>query len=272
MVAVEATTVNPPTSGFLAKYGKKITELSSEELREYVNNELPIRFGSPLLSKLNKRYWELGHCRDIPLVIAIEAFHDEESLALSENALAQYAYGLRQSAGWSVTGALEIKTTELCEHDVGGKKIPSNFFGQPDTEHISAVLFTNSGTFSKFARMGYQTGFGCEVIDITRSGFCFNPDPDAMDPTFFSYNLDNPPLVESWGQGLVVLHNPNSLHLVPHDFFVNAVQGYVEGRVFKSDHPGWHPIASKTMIAYLGDKKMKTREAPLQKPRLAVAA
>ena len=34
-VAVEATTVNPSTSGILARLGKKISELSPEEFRDY---------------------------------------------------------------------------------------------------------------------------------------------------------------------------------------------------------------------------------------------
>jgi len=273
IVAVEATTVNPSTSGALSKLRKKIGELSPEELREYLQNELPIRFGSPLFSKLKKRYWELEHCHGIPLVLAIEAFHEDESLALSDYALTQYLFGLKQSGSWSPLGTLQIETTELQEHQVGDKCIPSNFFSQPDAEHISAIIFTNSGTNAKFARMGYQHGIGCDVIDMTRIGFCYNQDPDAMDPTFFSYNLDEPPLVEPWGQGLVVLHNPNCLHPVPRDFFVHALQGYVEDGIFKANYQGWHPIWSKTLILYLGDvKKELAKRLPRRTPRHAIGA
>jgi hypothetical protein len=272
-VAVEATTVNPATSGALAKFGKAVSELADEEFREYVENELPIRFGSPLFSKLQKNYWELAHCRDLPFVLAIEAFHDEESLAFSDSALTQYLFGLEQTASWTQDGRLKIDSTGVKQHTVGEKSIPSNFFGRPGTDHVSAVMFTNSGTNAKFARMGYQHGIGCEVIDIVRWGFCFNPDPDAMDPTLFSYNLNEPPFVESWGQGLVVLHNPNCLHPIPKDFFVHAVQCYVEEDSLAWDHPGWHPIVSKTYIVYLGEVKQKPAEMfPRRKPRLAVGA
>jgi hypothetical protein len=271
-VAVEATTVNPSTSGILSKIGRKIDDLSPEELREYQKNELAIRFGSPLFSKLQKRYWELDHCRDIPFVIAIEAFHDEESLALTDSALSGYVYGLSQQPSWSPDCKLDIATTDIAEHQLGEKTIPSRFFGQPGAEHISAILFTNSGTNAKFSRMGFQTGFGCDSVDIRRTGFCYNPDPDAMDPTFFSYNLDEPPLVESWGQGLVVLHNPSCLHPLPPDFFVDAVQGYLKGGAFRSDHLSWHPFSSKTMIVHLGDVKNKLPRALRQKGRFMVGA
>src|SRR5882724_4679194 len=72
-VAVEATTVNRSTSGVLGKSRKRISEMTMAELREYQRNELPIRFGSPLFSKLQEKYWELEHCRDMPFVVAIEA-------------------------------------------------------------------------------------------------------------------------------------------------------------------------------------------------------
>ncbi|MCK9375195.1 MAG: hypothetical protein M0P73_03480 [Syntrophobacterales bacterium] len=218
-VAVEATTVNPPTSGALASLGRKVKELSPEEYQDYVDNELAIRFGSPLFSKLQKRYWELDQCRNMPFVIAIEAFHDDESLIFTDESLTKYAYGISHSARWDKSGALRIDYAPVKEHKVGDKVITSNFFAQPDTENISAILFTNSGTQAKFDRMGYQQGFGCDTIDMRREGFCFNPDPKAMDSTFFSYNLDESPFVETWGQGLVILHNPKCLHPLPRIFF-----------------------------------------------------
>jgi len=260
-VAVEATTVNPSTSGILGKIGKKISDLSHEELIDYRQNELPIRFGSPLVSKLRKKYWELPQCRDIPFVIAIEAFHDEESLALSDSALSRYLFGLEQTASWAQEGRLAIKTTEVQGHRVGDKQIPSGFFQQPDAEHVSAVMFTNSGTYAKFARMGYQHGIGCDVIHMERVGYSFNPDPNAMDASFFSYSLDNPPFVEPWGQGLVVLLNPDCLHPIPRDFFPYAVQGYLKNGAFLVDCPPWHPFSSKTLVMHLGKAKRRIEEA-----------
>lgn len=269
-VAIEATTVNRPTSGILATLGKKISDLTGTELLDYLRHELPIRFGSPLFSKLQKRYWQLDHCKDLPFVIAIEAFHDERSLALSDWALVRYLFGLEQTGAWSQGGRLKIETAAVKEHTIGEKTIPSGFFGQPDTEHVSAVLFTNSGTNAKFSRMGYQHGIGCDTIDIARVGFCFNPNPDAMDPTFFSYNLDEPPFVEPWGQGLVVLHNPYARQPLPRDFFLDAVQGYAEGESFKVDYPEWHPITSTTRIIHFGQQKQMIRD--LRIPRSAVEA
>ena len=248
-VSIEATTVNPsqgPTSTSDSLPGS----LDPKELEHFLNQDIPIKFGSPLFSKLQRKYWELEHCRNQPFILAIEAFWGSESLALSDSSLAQYLYGLRVSADWTSDGSLRVHTDAVESHVSRDKTIPSNFFGQPGTEHVSAVVFTNSGTHAKFARMGYQHGFGIEHYDISRSGLSYSEEPDAKDPTYFSYSLAEPPLVEPWGQGLVVNHNPNALFPLPSDFFPEAVQGYMEDGVYKSYIPNWHPIMSTTRILH----------------------
>lgn len=253
-VAIEATTVNP-SQGEHAWRNVLISELNPEEYEHHLENELPMKFGGPLFSKLKLKYWELEHCKGKPFVLAIEAFFNEESLGFSESFISQYLYGQRQSADWARDGALEIHTEEIESHSSGDKTIPSNFFGQPGTEHISAVVFSNSGTHAKFTRMGYQQGFGTDHFDVIRRGFCYAPDPDARDPSYFSYSLALPPLVESWGQGLVVHHNPNALIPLPKDFFHDALQAYIEDGQYKADIPEWHPFVSSTFILHSEESK-----------------
>lgn len=256
-VAIEATTINPSTSGILHAKGNRIHDLSSVKLFEFINNELPIRFGSPLSSKLQKQYWNLPQCHNLPFVVAIEAFFDDESLFMSEAALTQYLFGVVHSAKFSKDGQLEINETPVKSHEIGSKQIPSGLFFLPGSEYLSAVIFTNSGTHAKFSRMGYQHGLGCEEFDIYRQGYCFNPEPEAMDPSLFLYFLRQPPFVESWGQGLMVIHNPNAIHPIPKDFFVDAAQQYKD-EVIQTEYPGgWHPIASTTTIIKYADMAQK---------------
>ena len=271
-VGVEATTVNPSTPGVLKSHGKSITSLSPAEMHEYMQNELAIRFGSPLFSKLGKRYWELPHCRDMPFVLAIEAFHDEDSLSLSDNALMSYVFGLTTTGSWTEDAVLDVRTERIENHRLGPKAIPSNFFGQSDAENISAVVFTNAGTYAKFSRMGYHHGIECDEIDMMLFGFCFTPHSDAMDPTFFSYNLDEPPFVETWGQGLVVMHNPRCRHPLPRDYFVDAVQAYTEEGKLVTEHRSWHPYSSKTLTLHFGGVKKKLAEhLPKRTPLVGVS-
>ena len=272
VAAIEATTVNPSTSGVLSDVGKNVSDLSEEEIRDYEKNELPIRFGSPLYSKLGKRYWELDHCRGLPFVIAIEAFHDKEAMIFSDSALAQYVYGRQWTGALSRSGVLEGQGRPIESHQVVGKSIPSGFFYQPDSQHVSAVLFTNSGTSAKFSRIGYQSGFGCNKIKMERAGYCFNQRLNAADPTFFRYDLDQPPFVESWGQGLMVLYNPNAVHPLPRDFFVCAAQMYIEGGTHRVVRPAWHPVASTTATFDLGDVKQRIPDLLTHCARISVSA
>ena len=254
-IAVEATTVNPSTSGAVAKFGKRISRLREEGRLSYQQNELPIRFGSALLSKLKHRYWELPQCTGLPFVIAIEAFHDKEALQFSDNSLASYLYGLRDSSYWTDEGELIFKSEKVSTHTIGEKTIQSGFFHQPNTESVSAILFTNSGTSAKFSRMGYQSGYANATLNLKRSGFAYDFDPNAMDPTLFAYDLDDPPFVEDWGQGLVILHNPNAVHPLPPDFFEKSVQWRFEDDDAVPYIRGWHAYRSETLISWVGELK-----------------
>ena len=266
-VSIEATTVNPSQGNLFA--GQSLpSELDQSELAHFQNEEVPIRFGSPLFSKLKNKYWELEHCKGRPFIIAIEAFFNEESLTLADSSLTQYLYGLRTSAGWTPEGTLLINTDVVESHTYGDKMIPSNFFEYSGTEYVSAVMFTNSGTHAKFTRMGYQEGFGVEHFDVSRSGYCHNPDPDAMDPTYFEYSLAEPPLVEPWGQGLVVNHNPNALFPLPMGYFPEALEGYIEDGEYKADGPYWHPFSSLTQILQFANPQNR----PPRIPRVYVGA
>ena len=112
-VAVEATTVNPSKSGTMSRPGKRFDEMSTEEKLQYLKEELPIRFGSPLFSKLKKRYWEKEHCRDMPLVIAVEDFHENDSLLFAETSLSSYLYGIWHTGSWAKTGKLNIDAESI---------------------------------------------------------------------------------------------------------------------------------------------------------------
>lgn len=245
-VAIEATTVNPTQTKDTIDT-RKLEDLTTEELREKLNNELPIRFGGPLFSKLNRKYWELEQCRGIPIVFVIEAFHEQGSLYFSDSSLGQYLYGLRHHPDWTEDGHLIVKSKEVKAHEWGAKVIPSNFFQQPDSEHVSAVIFSNSGTYTKFCRMGYQAGYYRGNMRAIRRGTCYDPDPYATKPLEFSYEVDDPPVLERWGQALMVFHNPHALFPVPRGYFVDAAETYIEDGQVKSDIHRFHPYMSQTI-------------------------
>ncbi len=270
--AIEVTTVNPSTRGAMATPPPNLESMSFADRVQYEQNELAIRFGSPLFSKLQKRYWELDHCKDKPLILFVQAFHSADALVFSDSALTSYLFGLKQSGSWSQDGELTVSTASVEKHAVPDKSIPSNFFQLPDAEHVSAVVFSNSGSLAKFDRMGFQHGYGVATFNLTRFGTSFNPDPDAMDPTAFLYDVGQPPLIETWSQGLVVNHNPNARFPLPDGFFGPVVDSRLKGGRLVSDLKGWHPINSKTHVLHLGDAKSKIPEPLLLRPSVAVHA
>lgn len=229
--------------------------MTSKERAEYEREALPIKFGSSLYSKLNKKYWELDHCKDLPLVLFIEAFHDENSLAFSDNALASYLYGLRSVGEWDKNGKLVVKEEEIETHKIAGKEIPSNFFGLPDSENISAVVFTNSGTLAKFSRMGFMHGYGNETYKLIRSGVCFNYEPSAMDSSMFRYDLEQPPHIESWGDGLTVFMNPSAKRPLPEGYFGDVTYYALTEDRLSCKLNGWSAITSSTQAFYLNEAK-----------------
>lgn len=247
--AVEATTANPRPGEKIVPIHKR-RELSPEETRQRIEHELPIRFGSPLFSKLKRKYWELPHCSGLPFVIAVEAFHDADSLFFSDAPLADYLYGLKSFPRWTEAGDLYVEHTEIKRHIHGEKVIPSHFFGYPGTEHISGILFSNSGTIPKFNRMGYQAGYHRGNVLMVRRGTAFNHDRNSALPHKFQYDLDFPPVEETWGQGLVFSHNPKALHPLPRHFFREATALYYEDGTLPADVPAtFVPLSSITIIS-----------------------
>lgn len=203
---VEAVTVNPSENA--ARPDEEAPD-NHERLRELLNGYMPIKFGSPLYSKLKKKYWEKPHVKSKPLIFAIHDFHRKSSMTWSRTALMEYLYGIRADV---VDGKPQV--TRIETHEWEGKSIPSGFFNQPDSENISAVLFSNAATITKFNRMGKLAGLGGEDVKILRSGIRFNPDPTALTGIPFSEDVDSPNYTESWSESLIMYHNPNALYPV----------------------------------------------------------
>jgi hypothetical protein len=216
------------------------------EIQRYIDGELVVRLGSALFSKLNKHYWELPHVAGKPLVLAIQNFAGKEAQQLADTALIDYLYGLRTFGEVDTDGHLKIYNAKIDEH-VGSKAIPSNFFAIPKAENISAVLWTNSGTVAKFARMGFQRGLDSRGIKMRRVGLRFVMNPDSDIPAPFNYEVGS--RWESWEEGLVLAHNPRALIPLPEDSFPGVVHHELaENGLIRSTLPPFHAIRSRTVI------------------------
>lgn len=189
------------------------------EVKKLTENFMPIKFGSALFSKLQKKYWELDHVKGKPFIIAIHDFHQLGSMVWSRTALSDYLYGVRTSLEVDENGKETPKLTKIKNHIWEGKEIPSGFFNLPDAENISAVIFSNAATLTKFNRMGKLAGLGSEKIKMIRQGLLYNPDPKVFTPVPFEMDVDSEHYEESWSDGLIMYHNPNAIHPVEDHYF-----------------------------------------------------
>ncbi|MGJ5206126.1 hypothetical protein [Bradyrhizobium sp. HKCCYLR20261] len=252
--AVEATTVAASTAGVLAKHPNPQTR---EEMQEFLAHYMPMKFGSVLTSKLNKKnkdgesYWERGPAANKPFILAVADFHkpgkiDEPgSMTYTQSALWPYLYGHRVE--WELTGGeLKISAVKNKEHAYGGKIVPSGFFDLPGAENISAVLFSNAGTLAKFDRMGVAAGFGASGYRYFRVGVRYNHEPNSVAPKIFSEEV-SVAHEEFWSDELQMFHNPNAKRpLSPEQFGIT--QHFFENGEVRSITPENTVLASHTLI------------------------
>jgi hypothetical protein len=245
-IAVEAVIVgrknNPPKYIQLdpEEYLKKIVP-TKENI-----DEMALKFGSPLFTKVKMKYWELDHLKDIPFVIAIADFHDDYSMTWSHNSLIKYLYGYEHNYYYDNDKKLVIVSQKIEKHIHGSKIIPSGFFDQPDVENISGILFSSSGTISKFSRMAIQSGFSVKGIKTYRMGFSYNKDPNAYLPKRFYYEVTER-CSETWAEGLDFYHNPNAKIPIDPEIFPTIAHHFLrkDGNI-ESWMPEFHPYASIT--------------------------
>ena len=260
-IGIEAVTANPTqrltaeqrrqsySSSRLISSPRDALDIEEDGAFEFKQKDfVPIKLGSALFSKLERRYWESHGVDSVPIIFAIETFHDSDSLYYSSSPLGTYLYGFRHEHLRDADGKLLIVPQRVETHTFGGKTIPSGFFFQTGAEHISAVLFSNSGTINKFNRMGQQGAYFDPRVRIFRHGFCYDPDPDASVPLYFRYRVGDPRFREWWGQGLEMFHNPVALHPVDHTLFPCIAHHWLlENGMIRTDGPSFQPVTSVTI-------------------------
>ncbi len=229
-------------------------------MKAFLQDYMPMKFGSCLTSKLNKKdkngrhYWEYDDAKGKPFILAVADFHHAASvkegpgsMVYTQSALWPYLYGHRVE--WEMAdGKLVIKTLAQEEHTFGKKIIPSGFFELPGAENISAVLFSNAGTISKFDRMGVVAGFGAPDHGYLRAGLRFNPDPNAAEGIYFTEDVTSTDYKEFWSDEVQLFHNPNASIPVPQEWFSDLTQHWFQGGKHYSITPDGHILGSVTGI------------------------
>lgn len=256
---VEAVTANPTGSTEAAIAGPP--PLPPDDFWSYIENEMPQKFGSPLLSKIRKAYWQREDVADHPFVIAIADFHAPASMIWSHTALPLYLYGIGVDIHHALDGRIFGTLKKLDRHVVGDKVVPTNFFAQESTRHVSAILFSNAGTMAKFNRMGVLAGFGDPEVSLIRKGGLNDPNPGAFDAVPFEINIESPDYTESWADEIEIYHNPNALVPLPETLLPTVTHFKLEGGELVWRGPSPRVLYSMTQsIAHKGPAPEETVE------------
>ncbi len=249
-VAVEAVTVNP-SSGLASKISLLDLEIESqEEMYEKSTNEFPIKMGTALLKKLHQAYWSEPHCQNIPLVFIIGPFHEPGSMFYIGESLARYLYGgYDMFPDWVNYKGLYSRVIPIQSHQYEGRTLISNFFSQTLSEHVSAVIYSNSFTESKFVRMAIQMGLET-TIKATREGFCLLPgENDNISIQEYTYRVGELAApVETWFQGVTIFHNPNALIPLPDNYFKSTNVYQILNGNLNRKVTEFHPLTSFTVM------------------------
>ena len=259
--AVEATTVNPSQDASGAPLPEPPLN-TPEEIQAYLTGYMPIKCGSALTSKLAKKYWEKSHLAGMPLMFAVQDFSAPPSMIYTRSAFEQYIVGYAHDWDRDENGRLRIHPRKIGTHRWGTKEIPSGFFELPGTENISAVAFSNSGTISKFNRMGVLAGFGSSRLRLVREGTAVDHDPNATEPLKFRRSVNDANYYETWVEGLDFWHNQKALHPIDPRVLPGAAHhlpdsdGQVQHMV-----PDWHPLGSIT-LHWLDRSDQQTKVKP----------
>jgi hypothetical protein len=246
-LAIEAVTVGPTRNGSTIVPPPPTD--TPEQMDAYLNEYMPIKFGSPLFSKLKKEYWKHDRVRDIPLVFAVADFSSSGSMVYTRSALERYLYGYAVDTNVDAAGEATHRPRKLVEHRWGEKVIPSGFFDIPEAENVSAVISTTAGTISKFNRIGLMSGFGDGDVLMIREGTCIDRDPNASSPLIFEAIVNADGYRESWVEGLNVYHNPRARVPLPEYLMQGAAHHHcdAEGN-WTTSSPPFHPLASTTRL------------------------
>lgn len=255
LICLEATTSNAPDNIKLLNLSGDPDNILKKKIDESTfTDELPIRLGSPLYSKLKKKYWDLPQCKEKSLIFAIQVCHEAYASQYPFMVLLPYLFGTRSYETTDVHGKSTYVHEEIESHNFNEKTIPSHFFAQPDSEFVSGVLFSNQLTVSKFTRMAFLKGYQRKGLYIQRSGTCLWN--NSIMPNSFSYTVGakNTPL-ETWSQGLSLILNPSAKHPVNHSAFLDdvALSYQKEGRL-QCKFPKFFPLNSNSFVAVRDSK------------------
>lgn len=247
-VAVEAVTIQRTQKDF----GNMPPSYTIDEIHEKLDNETPLKFGSSLYSKLihtnnNTNYWDLPETKGLPFCIAIADFQEDMSMTWSFPAIVSILYGVEQTIRFE-NGQRVLYTANgnTFIKDTNGNKVQIiPLFLDTAFENISAIIFSATGTLSKFNRIGRMCGLGDSNFTMIAFKNIYNHDSNATvcDSTIESIDES---YSERWSEGVNIFHNPNAKHPLDPKLFPNVAHHFYQTGQIYSIMPDVAPFSIST--------------------------
>lgn len=207
-----------------------IPAFAPEDREERLIGSAAARFAKTIRSKLQRNYDELPHVAGNPFALAVADFHGSASMVWTREALPSYLYGVYATVADTPTGRVAVG--EPITHLRGSDRIPAGIFWDPTYAHLSAIVFSNAGTMTKFNRMGFLAGVRPPGLTMVRRGTIYDRTPGALEPIEFEGDILSNEYEalwrngECWCQELEVFHNPLATNPFPHDLLPGATHWF----------------------------------------------
>ncbi|WP_236469629.1 hypothetical protein [Pseudomonas syringae] len=247
---VEAVTANPQVrfKHFNAEPSAPPTDILERALGPAAS-----RFAKTLRTKLQKNYHLTPHVLGNPFAIALADFHAPSSMIWSRNALISYLYALQpRMEGGRVRITLASEEMSL----QGEEKILAGLFRSPVCCELSAVVFTNTCSISKFYRVPISGGAIDDAYRYIRFGSIWDRTPGATEGAPFCLDIESqeyralwPQGYEPWSADLEVFHNPYAKHPFPRTLLPEANHWFQGGgNIECASHYKTAILSSQTLV------------------------
>jgi hypothetical protein len=232
-LAIEAVTANPPDDQSHDVSVSQLTRLSESEILDKVVSEFPKRMGKCLRKKRRQRYHAADHVSGHPIVLMIAPYFEAGSGFYPDDAFFYCLYGPPESEPvWQGTPA---------------------FFWEEESKPISAVLYCNAFTVSRFFRLATPLGRGSRITAVRSGAYYRKLNESECALRTFEFRVGDPgtPL-EIWSEGVTIFKNPFANFplddgVLPASCVVAVRDGYVCREV-----NGFHPVSS-CMISHASE-------------------
>ncbi len=216
---VEAVTANPKEP--YNHVNAKNTSIP-KDIKERTIGESAVRFAKTIGNKLDRKYHLKDHVNGQVFTLALADFQSPGSMMWSRESLICYIYG--QFVDVHTENGIEVAQATKIDKLLGKTKFPAGLFSNAKHEELSAIIFTNSCSISKFNRVPISAGADTEGLRYTRVGQFYDRSPKALKGIDFCLEITSneyrslwPQKYEPWSAEIEVFHNPFAKNPLDHD-------------------------------------------------------